>query len=54
MFVLISKVESNPHHGHAISTNLGVAGRHNAIGLLLEAVLGSIILVHFLMRFILL
>ncbi len=49
-----SKVESNPHHGHAISANLGVVGRHNAIGLLLEVVLGSIILVQFLMRSILL
>jgi hypothetical protein len=40
--------------GHAISANLGVVGRHNAIGLLLEVVLGSIILVQFLMRSILL
>ncbi len=33
MFVLISKVESNPHCGHAISANLDVVGRHNAIDL---------------------
>jgi hypothetical protein len=42
VFVLISKVESNHHHGHSISANLGVVGRHNAIGLLLEVVLGAL------------
>jgi hypothetical protein len=47
VFVLISKVESNPHCGHAISANLDIVGRHNAIDLLLEVVLGSIILVQF-------